>query len=207
MVMSSTCYLSTWPPPPGVDEAMELQDGPIRATSARGPGNQQGQDCGTSPPRAGKDTKPRAQCRRCSSNTIGTAPRWKTFCSSSSCSSCSTLQLSFPADGNKGNRKAVPYFTIRFREVFFLPPARKENILGFVSTPWRSDSTPHIFMVIDFFASKNVNLFKRSIYFKKFFMKGFRVPLTLDYIMFPLTSESQNAQSRISKPSLYFLFS
>lgn len=38
-------------------------------------------------------------------------------------------------------------------------------------------------------------------------MKGFRVPLTLDYIMFPLTSESQNAQSRISKPSLCFLFS
>lgn len=37
-------------------------------------------------------------------------------------------------------------------------------------------------------------------------MKGFRVPLTLDYIMFPPTSESQNAQSRISKASLYFLF-
>lgn len=129
-----TCYLSTWPPPPGVDEAMELQEEPIRATSARGPGNQQGQDCGTSPLRAGKDTKPRALCRRCSSDTIGTAPRWKTFCSSSSCSSCSPLQVSFPADGNKGNKKAVPYFTIRFREVFFFfffyPQQEKKTFWG-----------------------------------------------------------------------------
>jgi len=47
---------------------------------------------------------------------------------------------------------------------------------------------------------------KGHFYLKKFFMKGFRVPLTLDYITFPLTSESLSAQSRISKASLYFLF-
>lgn len=199
-----TIYLSTWPPPPGVDRAVELQEGPVRTTGAQGPGSQHGQDCGTPPSLAGKDTRPRALCRRCSSDTIGAAPRWKTFCSGSS---CSPLQVSFPADGNKANKKAIPYFTIHFREVFFFPPSKKRKHSGVCfNTLEEWFNSPH-FHGIRFFASKNVNLFKRSIYFKKFFMKGFRVPLTPDYIMFPLTSESQNAQSRISKPSLYFLFS
>lgn len=119
--------------------------------------------------------------------------------------SCSPPRASFPADGNKANKEIDSIFQNIFTLARLSLQQEKTTSWGLLQHLERSDSIPYIFMLIDFFASKLSIYLKGHFYFWKFFMTGFRVPLTLDYIMFPLTPESQNAQSRISKASFYFV--
>lgn len=120
--------------------------------------------------------------------------------------SCSPPRASFPADGNEANKEIDSIFQNVFTSVRLSLQQEKTTSRGLLQHLERSDSIPYIFMPIDFFASKMLIYLKGHFYFKKFLMKGFRVPLTLDYVMFPLTPESQNAQSRISTASFYFVF-
>lgn len=119
---------------------------------------------------------------------------------------CSPPSASFPADGNKANKEIDSIFQNIFTSARLFLQQEKTTSWGLLQHLERSDSIPYIFMLIGFSASKMSIYLKGHFHFKKLFVKGFRAPLTLDYITFPLTPESQNAQSRISKASFYFVF-
>lgn len=105
---------------------------------------------------------------RCSSITVTTTPQ------------CQILYFlvrllwdpPFTADGNKANKEIYSIFQNIFSSVKFSSPARKDNILGCVPTPWEKWFNSLYFhanrlLSFFFFASKMLIYLKGHFYLKK----------------------------------------